>query len=411
VRPSHVGWLQGIGYYFAMSKILYASEVAADLQRLDSAWEHPATFAFIPDKLGDGQDTIEAALESLPPDYRADHYALLTSGSTGRPKLVISSRERSVLLTRVLHEYQDSADVSEAIVALPLTYCYSFVNQYLWAREHGRNIVLTDGLTRPDELKRTLAKAENAMICLVGAQVPLLMKYYEGSVFPGVIRVHFAGGRFPAERLDDLRQVLPNAKIFNNYGCAEAMPRLTLRPAEAAEEAGHVGWPLPGIEIGSSPNGELLFRSPYGAVGQADEDGFRAIGPEDWVKTGDMGRQMDDGHVELTARSSEVFKRHGEKVSIPVVVNSIATAWRGNVGTYRELDSSGEDGFVLIVAPHPDRNEVRSILSTLRSKHARAYWPLRIESMAELPLLPNGKIDLRALAEQTDVIQHWRQRI
>ena len=73
------------------------------------------------------------------------------------------------------------------------------------------------------------------MICLIGAQVPLLIEYYAGHVFSGVIRVHFAGGRFPAERLGDLHQIFPNAQIFNNYGCAEALPRLTLRPAEAAD--------------------------------------------------------------------------------------------------------------------------------------------------------------------------------
>ncbi len=394
-----------------MPNILYASDVSADIKRLDHAWETPDTFVFLPDKSGDSQDAIEAALSHLPDAYSTGHYGLLTSGSTGRPKLVITSRERSRLLAQVLHEQQESEEVDETIVALPLTYCYSFVNQYLWARATGRRLVMTAGLTRPDELKSALLDAENAMICLVGAQVPLLMKYYGGSVFSGVIRVHFAGGRFPAERLDDVRQIFPNARIFNNYGCAEAMPRLTLRPAEAAEEAGHVGWPLPGIEIRSSPRGELVFRSPYGAVGQAEEAGFRTIGPEDWVKTGDLGRQMDDGHVELTARSSEVFKRHGEKVSIPVVLKSVAAVWQGNAGTYREVDGAGEDGFVLVVAPHPDKTEVRSILLTLRSNHARAYWPLRIESMSELPLLPNGKVDLRALGEQAELTEHWRQRI
>jgi acyl-CoA synthetase (AMP-forming)/AMP-acid ligase II len=403
--------LKGSDTISKMSKILYASEVTADIHRLDSAWEDPATFAFIPDKAGEVRGMIEAALSALPPPYRTGHFALLTSGSTGRPKLVFGSRDRSDLLARVLHKHQQSETVTETVVVLPLTYCYSFVNQFLWARLHNRQLVLTQGLTRPNELKSTLLQAENAMICLVGAQVPLLIEYYDGSAFPGVTRVHFAGGRFPSERLDDLRRLFPTASIFNNYGCAEAMPRLTLRPADAAEETSHVGWPLPGIEINTSPEGELLFRSPYGAVGQADEDGFRLIGPEDWVPTGDLGRQVDDGHVELAARSSEVFKRYGEKVSIPIILDSISLAWRGQASTYREVDGSGEEGYALVIAPHPSSDEVRNILSTLRSKHARSHWPLRIESIAELPFLPNGKVDLQGLAGQADMRQHWRQRI
>ncbi|MDH3275719.1 MAG: acyl--CoA ligase [Gammaproteobacteria bacterium] len=394
-----------------MSKILYASEVTTDIHRLDSAWEDPETFAFIPDKTGEVHGMIEAALAELPPPYRTGHFALLTSGSTGRPKLVFGSRDRSSSLARVLHAHQQSEEVNETVVVLPLTYCYSFVNQFLWARQHDRPLVLTKGLTRPDELKSALTAAKDSMICLVGAQVPLLSEYYDGSVFPGVIRVHFAGGRFPSERLEDLRRLFPNALIFNNYGCAEAMPRLTLRPADAAEETSHVGWPLPGIEIDSSPEGELLFRSPYGAVGQADDNGFRVIGPADWVATGDLGRQLDDGHVELLARSSEVFKRHGEKISIPVVLSSVSLAWRGPVSTYREVDGSGEDGYVLVISPHPGDGDVRKILLTLRNKHARSHWPLRIESIDELPFLPNGKIDVQELGEQVDLKQHWRQRI
>src|ERR1035441_6572038 len=109
------------------------------------------------------------------------------------------------------------------------------------------------------------------MICLVGAQVPLLAQYYEDHSFPGVIRVHFAGGRFPQERLDEVRRLFPQAAIFNNYGCAEAMPRLTLRRAEAATVAHHIGWPLPGVEMQSDEGSRVLFRSPYGAVALMDE--------------------------------------------------------------------------------------------------------------------------------------------
>ena len=394
-----------------MSRILYASEVAADIHRLDAAWDDPETFVFVPDKVTEVRGTIEAALSALPSAYRTGHYALLTSGSTGQPKLVFGSRQRSELLARVLHELQQSDPVSETIVALPLTYCYSFVNQFLWARKHDRRLIITEGLARPDALRSALSATEDGMICLVGAQVPLLAEYYDSCAFPGVTRVHFAGGRFPSERLDDVRRLFPMATIFNNYGCAEALPRLTLRPADAADEGSHVGWPLPGIEIGTSPEGELLFRSPYGAVAQADQDGFREINPADWVSTGDLGRQFDDGHVELMARSSEVFKRHGEKVSIPSILDSITPAWRGHASTYREVDGSGENGYVLVIAPHPENEDVRNILSALRRNHARAHWPLRLESIGELPFLPNGKIDVRALGEQANLRQHWRQRI
>jgi acyl-CoA synthetase (AMP-forming)/AMP-acid ligase II len=394
-----------------MPAVLYESEAIADIRRLNAAWQSPETFAFIPDKSGTARETIDWALSALPPPYRSGHYALLTSGSTGRPKVVFGSKKRSEALARVLHEHQHSDPVREAIVALPLTYCYCFVNQFLWARVHERRLVLTKGLTRPDELRASLLAAADAMLCLVGAQVPLFIEYFQDSQFPGVIRLHFAGGRFPAERVPELRTLFPQAKIFNNYGCAEAMPRLSLRPVDAAEAANHVGWPLPGIEVSTSGEGELVFRSPYGAVAYADASGFRVIGPGEWVGTGDLGRLADDGHVQLVARSSEVFKRYGEKISIPTIIETVTPAWRGRAASYREVDSAGEDGYVLVLAPRPDSGDVREVLSALRSHHPRSHWPLRLESLVELPLLPNGKIDTQALAGQAGLQQHWRQRI
>ena len=60
------------------------------------------------------------------------------------------------------------------VVALPLTYSFAFVNQWLWARQLGRRLVPTPGLAAPAELGRALDGCRDAMLCLVGAQVPLL---------------------------------------------------------------------------------------------------------------------------------------------------------------------------------------------------------------------------------------------
>ena len=86
---------------------------------------------------------LNHALASLPVELTADYFALLTSGSTGEPKLVIDQRLRAEQLTRALHELQESGPVAETILALPPTYNYSFVTQWVWARCHDRRLVPT----------------------------------------------------------------------------------------------------------------------------------------------------------------------------------------------------------------------------------------------------------------------------
>ncbi len=391
--------------------ILHEHEVNASIHRLDSAWENPFTFAFMADKSGISLEWVQQSLEKLPPELRIGHFILFTSGSTGCPRMVIGDRRRAERLAVLLHDLQEGEPVQETLVALPLTYCYAFVNQYLWARQFERGLVLTDGFSRPDLFQLALEQAKDAMLCLVGAQVSLLMQFFAGKIFPGLIRLHFAGGRFPQASLPFLQRMFPAAKIFNNYGCAEAMPRLTLRRAEESALAHHIGWPLSGVEMKADDASRIFFRSLHGAVALVDEFGLCRIDETTWVPTGDLGQVEADGHWELIGREGEVFKRYGEKVSAAHLLNELRGIWKGQADFFRDSDSRGEEGFVLVLAPTPGEQQLRQILKHLRDCYSRPHWPLRIESAEALPLLPNGKIDQQALSRLSDTVVQWRQRI
>ncbi len=391
---------------------LLEHQVNEDPSLLARAWDAREPFVLLPDRAGVSPGWVETSLSLVPEPLRAGHFAMLTSGSTGKPKLIIGSMARAEALARTLHRLQESEPVRRAVLTLPLTYTYSFVNQWLWSHVHGRELVRTAGLGDPGALGRTLEGAEEAMLCLVGVQVPLLTKYFGGRSFGGVIRVHFAGGRFPQERLEELGRLFPSARVFNNYGCAEAMPRLTIRRAEEGDEAGNIGRTLPGVEMRADGDDALVFRSPFGAVGVVEEGaGFRPIDAETWVPTGDLGRLGEDGMWRLMGRASEVFKRYGEKISLPMLTGTVLGAWAGQAAFYRETDARGEEGHVLVVSPSPSEAEVRTVLRALAAKHPRTHWPLRVESMERLPTLPSGKVDTSALRQSPDRREHWRQRI
>ena len=378
--------------------------------QLDAAWTSPETFIVVPQHAASDDRFLASAAAKIPPVLGRDHFALLTSGSTGEPKLVVGCRRRAEALARTLHDVQRSEPVEEAVVALPLSYSYAFVNQWLWARVHGRRLVETRGLADPSQLARALGGSRAAMLCLVGAQVPMLLAHVPGP-HPGVIRLHFAGGRFPQESLPRLREAFPNAAVFNNYGCAEAMPRLTLRRAEEADLAADVGTPIPGVELRTGSGGALEFRSSYGAIGYVDPAGFHDIAPGAWLVTGDLGERQEHGRWVLQGRASEVFKRYGEKVALPQLLATVSAAWSGQAAFYRERDRSGEDGHVLVLAPAPGPEELRLVLRVLRARHARAQWPLRIEALGTLPLLANGKVDVGGLVAARARPPLWDQRL
>jgi acyl-CoA synthetase (AMP-forming)/AMP-acid ligase II len=393
-------------------EILTSQSAAADAEWLRSAWRRPESFILVPAKSGLEPNQIARFAELVPEQLRTEHFGLFTSGSTGEPRLVLGSRARATRLVEILHDLQHGDPVAETTLVLPLSYTYAFVNQWLWSERFGRRLVTTAGFSRPDALAADLARAEQAMLCLVGIHVPLLVAHYAGARFPGVIRLHFAGGRFPQEHLAVLRDFFPNAEIFNNFGCAEAMPRLTLRRAEDADDAADVGFPLPGVELRVSDTEALEFRSPYGAVGVVEADRFIEITPETWVPTGDLGGPTPRGSWQVTGRATEVFKRHGEKVSLQSLLAAVHGSWPGQAAFYREADAQGEEGHVLALSPIPTETELRDLLVTLRKSFSRAQWPLRIEGLPSgLPLLPNGKPDARAIPAQPGRQDLWHQRI
>lgn len=392
-------------------KIIGEHATIQDDGLLANCWSDPQSFVFIPDKSGVSSNWLEHAVSLIPQSLHIGCFGLLTSGSTGAPKLIIGERQRAMDLAHILHQCQASETVVETLCILPLTYSYAFINQFVWSTVFNRRLLVTKGFAEPDNLKAQLLKLENAMLCLVGGQIPLIHQYFPESVFPGIIRLHFAGGRFPQSQLEFLRQRFPNAQIFNNYGCAEAMPRLTLRRAEEAIEADDIGRPLPNIELRVDEQKRLHFRSPYAAVAYVDDAGFHAIDKESWTPSGDLAEPLKNGHWRLLGRTNEVFKRYGEKISIPQLLNTVTQAWPGEAVFYQEVDRLGEQACVLVLSPQPSQDEVRALLMAMRRNHTRPHWPLRIESLANIPMLPNNKTDVQALTQLEDKPIHWRQRI
>jgi acyl-CoA synthetase (AMP-forming)/AMP-acid ligase II len=172
---------------------------------------------------------------------------------------------------------------------------------------------------------------------------------------------------------------------------------------------------LPGIEMrmGTALTGEsapIEFRSVYRAVGIVEANGFRQIADTEWLPSGDLGEQLPDGGWRLLGRSNEVFKRFGEKISIPVLQRKVAEVWPNEAAFYTEIDKYNELAHVLVMAPHPSETDIKALLQHLRKSYGRPHWPIRIESLPSLPLSVNNKIDVAALAASDDKKVQWTLR-
>jgi long-chain acyl-CoA synthetase len=114
--------------------------------------------------------------------------------------------------------------------------------------------------------------------------------------------------------------------VLESYGLTEAATTVTMSyPGEI--RPGTLGRPLPGVELRTAPDGELLIRGVNvfrGYWNQHDGD-FGAV-VDGWLHTGDLGHLDGDGRLVLTGRRKEIINpSHAHPIS-PVPLESALRA-------------------------------------------------------------------------------------
>ncbi len=117
-------------------------------------------------------------------------------------------------------------------------------------------------------------------------------------------------------------------RVCEGYGLTESCAASTVnRPDDIV--FGTVGRPLPGCELRISHDGEILLRSrgvmrAYHGLPEATAE---ALDAEGWLHTGDVGRILPSGHLQITDRKKEILvTANGKNVAPARFEGAIVTA-------------------------------------------------------------------------------------
>ncbi|MBN8866034.1 MAG: long-chain fatty acid--CoA ligase [Solirubrobacterales bacterium] len=96
--------------------------------------------------------------------------------------------------------------------------------------------------------------------------------------------------------------------IYEVWGMSETSALVTANPLERPK-IGTVGVPLPGAEVRLAEDGEVLVRAPNVMLGylNAPAETERAIDPDGWLRTGDIGELDDEGYLRIVDRKKELI--------------------------------------------------------------------------------------------------------
>lgn len=155
--------------------------------------------------------------------------------------------------------------------------------------------------------------------------------------------------------------------------------------------------PLPLGEVG-----EVVVRSPASmrVYWRAPELTAKAIDPEGWVHTGDLGSLDGDGYLRVKGRQSEMYIRGGYNVFPEEVENVLSRHPKiARVGVLGIQDETfGELGWAFVVARDPmSPPTLAELRDFVGGELASFKRPDGLTVVSELPLTPMFKVDKRAL--------------
>jgi len=348
----------------------------------------------------------------------ATAYVLFTSGSTGRPKgtavphRAIANHMRWMVDTFGL----DSTDAT--VQKTPIGFDASVWEFYAPLMTGGRLVVAEPGAHRdPERLAASVAEHRITVLQLVPSMLRASLEGSRRAAWETLERVFCGGEALSADLVERFHEAA-TAELVNLYGPTEACIDTVYHRCDrdARHSSVPIGRPIHNTrayvldeELHAAPvgvHGELWLAGEclaHGYVGQpllsAERFWPDALGAQAGgllYRTGDRVRWTAAGDLEFSGRIDDQVKLRGLRIELGEI-GAVLRAQRGirdAVVLMRE-DAPGEQRLVAyVVGDVPPANELRS---ALRRRLPEYMVPAHVVELEALPLMPNGKVDRKAL--------------
>jgi amino acid adenylation domain-containing protein/non-ribosomal peptide synthase protein (TIGR01720 family) len=414
-----------------LAHLLRHGEVALALTvtRLDAALAWPEgvrriALDALPESAAVAGETDDALEPAQGPADLA--YVIYTSGSTGQPKGVMIDHRAAVnTLLDINRRFGVGSD--DRVLALSaLSFDLSVYDLFGLLAAGGTVVVPEPAAARDPARWAALLAAERVTIWnSVPALLGLLVEYLEGrgERLPKALRLALLSGDWiPVTLPDRVRALAPQVQVVSLGGATEAAVWSIVHPIEAVDPTWSsipYGKPLANqsfhvLDEALRPRpvwvpGDLYISGMGLAQGywrDAERTGASFVHHprtgERLYRTGDRGRYLPDGALELLGREDAQVKIQGYRVELgeieavlgehPGVRMAAAAAIpAGN-------DPRGERRLVACVVPVAGGTSVRELRRHLEERLPAYMQPSALHLVDALPLSANGKVDRRALA-------------
>ena len=339
-------------------------------------------------------------------------YLLYTSGTTGKPKAVIQTHGMAMANYINISQAMGLRADDTSLNYLPLFHTGGINLTTLPALIMGARTLITAGF----DLERTVQLLESGELDTFFG-VPAI--YQAISLHPRFddldltqVRCWGCGGAPMPDKL--LQQFASrNAIVLNGMGMTETGPTVFLMDeANAASKIGSVGKPQilasvrlvdqDGVDVRQGETGELWFAGLGITPGyfQRPDATAEALTEDGWLRSGDLGRQDEDGYYYIVGRLKDIYISGGENVYAAEVENQLADhpdiLEAAVIGVADE--KWGEVGCAYLLARPGHKLPADSEISTFCRQRLAAYKvPGKYIAVTDFPRTAAGKIQKHLL--------------
>ena len=384
--------------------LIFAAHDVEKRLNIDSAkWIFPDTFP-------EGTEVPPGQLLNKGFDQERCAEIIFTSGSTGKPKGVMISHKNLIANTSSIVEYLKLTPDDRMLVVLPFYYCYGLSLLHTHLRVGG-SIVFNNSFIFLGGVIRSLLDYKCTGFAGVPTHFQILLRksdLFKQTKFPDLKYVTQAGGKLTPIFIDEFRKAHSEIRFIVMYGQTEATARLSWLPPEIYERRkGSMGKGIPGVElrvvnekgenIKPGETGEVIAHGDNIMMGYfADEEGTKnAIRNGGWLYTGDLGTVDEDGYIYLTARSKEIIKVRGKRIS-PKEIEAVILALPEVIDCTIEGVEDEIEGEMLKATVVVRKDSVGLITKDALIQHCSQYLalykiPQVYEFKDDLTISPTGK--------------------
>jgi len=333
-----------------------------------------------------------------------------SSGTTGTPKaILLSHRALADVTSRLVAVMGMDGDIAEYL-GVPPTYSFGLGRARAVSAVGGKLYIPPHGFD-PHEFARMLGdRSVNAF-----SAVPTLLRMLIANreLIPAEAGrqlrwLEIGSQPMSAEDKRAICEIFPNARIIQHYGLTEASRTTFLDLQESSSEhLESVGKAIGDTEIRIGDDGCIRIRGPHVADGLLTPHGIEPLtDAEGWLRTSDLGRIDDDGHLYFLGRTDHLLNVGGIKVPAELFEERLAVALgKAAAGVAVAGMSDRMRGQVVGVAHLPDvpHDEVARAARTIAPEFGIHIPDVRIVELDSLPRTDTGKVQRGKLSTLLDL--------